>query len=557
MGIFFDPSVGNLSQNQMLYAGLNLMGGQGFGGAAQGLAQGGYMDERAAEAEQKRKLQEQMAILFGGGTPAGGGAGTPAGGPTIAPQPQPVPVTTQPLPPQGPGAPIPLVPPGMMAGGGGGSPAAMGQAQAYGGVPPSAALKRRFGSAKAGANYGMGAGSATGNPMASASRASAPGAPVGYGRQETRLGGDYWREFGGARPPVAPAGGAPGPAGVQVSPLGPIPTGGAPMAPTPVSAAQPAATGRQQALGASPGAGFGLMDMIRGMDPATRGLLAAMPAEQSLPLMFGMLNQRNQPGKTTAPKLVEAADGYQYWVAPGQEPQRAVPGAQMPPEEVGGPYEGTGMAAQDRNELLTGDPSTAKYASAYAAASQPKTYLDQTSGQMVTVSPDISWARQPTGGAAQPAPSGAQQAGGTVQVEQVVTPKATEGERTAEGFVDRMQTANTVISELEDVGSDWYGAWADQGSGNIWKSSERQRLEQAQRSFVNAVLRQESGAVISDEEFDNAAKQYFPQPGDGPEVIEQKRQERQTAIRNMQRSATPGGRETKKRRKWTPEGGLQ
>jgi len=285
--------------NRMMFAGLNLMGGGGFQGAAQGLAQGALMDERAAEAEQRRIQQEQMAEFFRlAGQPAGGGAGTPAGGPTIAPQPQPVPVTTQPLPPQGPGAPIPLVPPGMMAGGGG-NPAAMGQAQAYGGVPPSAALKRRFGSAKAGANYGMGAGSATGNPMASASRASAPGAPVGYGRQETRLGGDYWREFGGARPPVAPSGGVPGPAGVQVSPLGPIPTGGAPMAPTPVSAAQRGATGRQQALGASPGAGFGLMDMIRGMDPATRGLLAAMPAEQSLPLMFGMLNQRNQPGKIT------------------------------------------------------------------------------------------------------------------------------------------------------------------------------------------------------------------------------------------------------------------
>lgn len=44
------------------------------------------------------------------------------------------------------------------------------------------------------------------------------------------------------------------------------------------------------------------------------------------------------------------------------------------------------------------------------------------------------------------------------------------------------------------------------------KSDDRQQFEQAQRNFINSVLRQESGAAIADSEFENAKKQYFPMP---------------------------------------------
>lgn len=67
--------------------------------------------------------------------------------------------------------------------------------------------------------------------------------------------------------------------------------------------------------------------------------------------------------------------------------------------------------------------------------------------------------------------------------------------------------------------------------------------QQAQRNFVNAVLRRESGAVISDEEFANAAQQYFPQPGDSPAVVAQKAQNRMTAIAGVRRASGPGGQE--------------
>ena len=44
------------------------------------------------------------------------------------------------------------------------------------------------------------------------------------------------------------------------------------------------------------------------------------------------------------------------------------------------------------------------------------------------------------------------------------------------------------------------------------KTDERQMFEQAERNFINAILRQESGAAIADSEFNNARKQYMPQP---------------------------------------------
>jgi hypothetical protein len=72
---------------------------------------------------------------------------------------------------------------------------------------------------------------------------------------------------------------------------------------------------------------------------------------------------------------------------------------------------------------------------------------------------------------------------------------------------------------------------------NAWKSEETQTFDQAKRNFVNAVLRKESGAVISPEEFKNADLQYFPQPGDKPEVIKQKAENRRLALESIKQSA--------------------
>ena len=77
--------------------------------------------------------------------------------------------------------------------------------------------------------------------------------------------------------------------------------------------------------------------------------------------------------------------------------------------------------------------------------------------------------------------------------------------------------------------------------GNLFAAPETQKVVQAQRDFVNAVLRQESGAAISASEFENAQKQYFPQPGDSADVIAQKARNRETVIKGFARQAGPSG----------------
>ena len=111
----------------------------------------------------------------------------------------------------------------------------------------------------------------------------------------------------------------------------------------------------------------------------------------------------------------------------------------------------------------------------------------------------------------------------------------------------RAQEAHSVMDELEGMsGKDAYNrlaAAAGGGNGvmasamNPALSESTQRVIQARRDFVNAVLRQESGAAISDQEFANATKQYFPMPGDSAKVIEQKRRNRETAIKGFNNAA--------------------
>lgn len=111
------------------------------------------------------------------------------------------------------------------------------------------------------------------------------------------------------------------------------------------------------------------------------------------------------------------------------------------------------------------------------------------------------------------------------------------------GFLIRAQDANKAITALEGEGTSLGNKAAERaplGLGNYALSENAQQFMQAKRDFVNAVLRQESGAVISDEEFANADKQYFPQPGDGPEVIAQKRANRENALKGFRIRSGPG-----------------
>jgi hypothetical protein len=120
----------------------------------------------------------------------------------------------------------------------------------------------------------------------------------------------------------------------------------------------------------------------------------------------------------------------------------------------------------------------------------------------------------------------------------------TANQTSAAGYAMRMQSSGDIIDKITAENSPaagWGGAIQTAIPSNVltnWaKTSAYQQLEQAQRDFVNAVLRRESGAVINPSEFINAQKQYFPMPGDSAKVLEQKKANRDMTLKGVVSSA--------------------
>lgn len=112
----------------------------------------------------------------------------------------------------------------------------------------------------------------------------------------------------------------------------------------------------------------------------------------------------------------------------------------------------------------------------------------------------------------------------------------TDAQSTSLGYAKRVDQSSKIIDQL---GSQFTGANSVVGGllPNTLKSEDRQKYEQAQQNFVNAVLRKESGAAIAQSEFDNARKQYFPQPGDTQGVVDQKKANRDLQYQNLLQDA--------------------
>lgn len=254
----------------------------------------------------------------------------------------------------------------------------------------------------------------------------------------------------------------------------------------------------------------------------------------------------------------------------GQEVRRVPGGAKKPPGAEGGAFPGSGMDNQARSALARGaaDPAyaaTPEYALAYGHLSKPR--FDAQSG--TTIPPeDLSRFRPPTYNAqgqsqapqqlgdsslqgAPPAPNPAVVGGPTVVAQpqgglvatpvQGLPPKEkpmTEAQAKAYGFSQRMATANTLLSELAIQGTSPKGRFLESlpgGVGNFGQSPEYQRFEQAKRNFMNAQLRDESGAVIGPSEFMSADKQYFPQVGQATnrELLDQMAENRRQVVEAM------------------------
>ena len=110
---------------------------------------------------------------------------------------------------------------------------------------------------------------------------------------------------------------------------------------------------------------------------------------------------------------------------------------------------------------------------------------------------------------------------------------------TAAGYAERVQQAEDILNGIErDIaGMRTVSFMAQERMPPAGQSGAYQSYDQAARNFINAVLRRESGAAISPSEFDNARRQYLPQPGDKPATLAQKRQNREQVLTSLKAAA--------------------
>jgi hypothetical protein len=118
-----------------------------------------------------------------------------------------------------------------------------------------------------------------------------------------------------------------------------------------------------------------------------------------------------------------------------------------------------------------------------------------------------------------------------------------DGQANAKLYSDRMDIADQQINQLGQSTDLTSAKSGIQGLlPNVAKSANIQGFEQAKRNFLNATLRRESGAAISQSEMTDGNKQYFPVFGDSPEVLKQKALNRSTAIDGIRNAGGLGPR---------------
>ena len=117
----------------------------------------------------------------------------------------------------------------------------------------------------------------------------------------------------------------------------------------------------------------------------------------------------------------------------------------------------------------------------------------------------------------------------------------TEGQGKSGAFYGRMALLQPTIDSLEQQGTQLFDSIVNNIplAGNYLTSNEYKQYMYAKQNWIAALLRDESGAAIGTQEYADANKQYFPQPGDSVEVIANKRALRQRAMEGMKTKAGP------------------
>jgi hypothetical protein len=123
----------------------------------------------------------------------------------------------------------------------------------------------------------------------------------------------------------------------------------------------------------------------------------------------------------------------------------------------------------------------------------------------------------------------------------------TEGQSKDVGFATRARGAMEVLTPEKGPALDERLGYRSQraleavpfGLGREFQDTEYQLAKQAGDEFLMALLRKDTGAVIGPDEQVFYGGIYLPQPGDGPQLVEQKRQARARAVAGIEAGLPP------------------
>lgn len=111
----------------------------------------------------------------------------------------------------------------------------------------------------------------------------------------------------------------------------------------------------------------------------------------------------------------------------------------------------------------------------------------------------------------------------------------------AANFATQMERAEAEFDALLRSGYDPSDLSQDIQSSRFYperlKGENRKRYESAERRFIMGILRPETGAAISEQEYEETKKAYFPQPGDSFEQQAMKKQARLLKIASTKAEA--------------------
>jgi hypothetical protein len=117
----------------------------------------------------------------------------------------------------------------------------------------------------------------------------------------------------------------------------------------------------------------------------------------------------------------------------------------------------------------------------------------------------------------------------------------TEAQAKAATFKSQMEAAEKELAGVPiDMTNLWRQADVAMAGGmlNVAASPAAQRAKQAQEQWSESFLRFKTGAAATADEVRGNVRTFFPQPGDKPDVIEQKKRMRQQAIQDISFAAS-------------------